>query len=252
MLPSWVEAPRLGECHVWWADAVPVRLAGLAVLDSGERRRLAGCRLLADRDAFATAAVVLRTAMGGYLGLAPAAVRIDRRCSRCGQPHAAPRPRGAAGGFAVSVARSGRRVGVAIGRAGPVGLGLQRFAAPGLAPGDVLTAAELASLRELPERARATAVATAWSAKQAVRRAAAPGTAPHPRDFAVTPLGVRPRVVNATPAPGGAPLLYPLHPAPGYAATLAVRAAAEADLCEYDASPLLSAEPAAAPRRLAA
>jgi 4'-phosphopantetheinyl transferase len=238
---------------VWWADAVPVRLAGLAVLDSGERRRLAGCRFLADRDAFATAAVVLRTAVGGYLGLPPAAVRIDRRCNRCGQPHGVPRPRGEAGAYAVSVARSGRRVGVAVSHAGPVGLGLQRLAAPGLAPGDVLTAAELAGLRDLPERAQATAIATAWAAKQAVRRAAAPGTAPHPRDFAITPLGVRPGVINAGAGnPGEAPLLYGLHPAPGYAATLAVRGTAEADICEYDAAPLLSAESGAVRRRLAA
>jgi 4'-phosphopantetheinyl transferase len=245
MLPPWVLPPEPGECHVWWADAVPVRLDGLAVLDTVERQRLAGWHLLADRNAYGTAAVVLRAAVGGYLDLPPAAVRVDRRCVRCALPHGAPRLRGPASVYSVSAATAGRRVGVAISRAGTVGIGMQWLASPRFCYGEVLTAMELADVAELPERARPAAVAVSWAAKQAVRRAAAPGTAPDPLDFAVAPVTEPPAVVGWPEPAAAAPRLYALHPAAGYTAALAVHSPVEIDVCEYDGTRLLDVRPAA-------
>jgi 4'-phosphopantetheinyl transferase len=245
VLPPWVEPPEPGECHVWWVDAVPVRLGGLGVLDPLERRRLAGWRLLADRDAYGSAAIALRSAVGGYLGVPPAAVRVDRRCGTCALPYGSPRLRGPAAMYSVCVARSGRRIGVAISRAGSVGLGIQCLAAERFGYGDVLTAMELAEVAELPPRIRPAAVAVSWAAKQAVRRSA-PETAPEPLDFAVTPVTQEPAVVGWPEPAAAAPRLYALRPAPGFTATLAVHSPVEVDVCEYDGTCLLDVRPGAA------
>jgi 4'-phosphopantetheinyl transferase len=234
MLPPWVGAPQPGECHIWWADAVPVRMSGLALLDRAERDRLAGYRLLADRDAFATATVLLRVAVGGYLGTPPQAVRIEQ-CPRRGT-----RLRGAGAVYALALARSGRRVGVAVSRAGPVGVGIHRLGTPWCGYHGVLTPAEVARLRELPECIWSDAAGSVRAAKRAVRRA---GGAPELGEFAVAPYGSRPVVVT-WPEEGTAPLLYPLHPAPGYSATLAVHTPVEIDVCEYDGRALLAPLPA--------
>ena len=238
-LPPWVRAPEPGECHVWWLDAVPVRLAGLAVLDAAERQRLATCRLLADRDAYGTAAIALRSVVGGYLGLPPAAVKVDRRCAGCALPHAAPRLRGPAAVYSVGTALAGRRVGIAVSRAGTVGIGIQQLAAHRFGYVSMLTAMELAELGELPERARPVAVAVAWAAKQAVCRAAAPGSAPDPQEFALSRYGQPPAVATWPEPVAAAPRLYALHPAPGYTATLAVHSPVEIDVCEYNGACLL-------------
>jgi 4'-phosphopantetheinyl transferase len=169
-------------------------------------------------------------------------VAVDRGCPRCGEPHGKPRLRGAAAGLEVSVTHSGRRVGLAVATAGVVGLDVEQVEPPRAFPYDAaLTAAELAGLRAVPPGQRDRAFVTAWARKEAVLKAAGIGLRLDPRRFAVAPAG-RPAALLDWP-PDAPPLLpgarlYDLDPGPGYAAALAVLAAADVAVTERPAADL--------------
>jgi 4'-phosphopantetheinyl transferase len=108
-------AIRQGACLVWWS---PLReVTDYSVLDPVERLRRDTYRPgSADRDRFTLGATLLRIAAGHAIGVAPEAVRIDRTCAACGQPH-------------VSLSHSGYWVVVAATRLGPVGIDVEEVGA---------------------------------------------------------------------------------------------------------------------------
>lgn len=60
------------------------------LLSPTESQRAGRFRRASDRDDFVAAHVLLRHCAGRLLGLAPAAVRVEQRCLRCGGPHGRP------------------------------------------------------------------------------------------------------------------------------------------------------------------
>ena len=77
------------DCHVWIADR-PASIEELSSLNSTELRRGETFTDSIARNDFLTSAVLLRTAVGCYLQVAPASLLIDRTCVSCGEPHGAP------------------------------------------------------------------------------------------------------------------------------------------------------------------
>lgn len=240
-------------CEVWWvrtADVVPAHDALLASTDLERRARLA---LEADRRRLTAAAAVARSVLGARAGTAPAALRIDRTCPRCGAPHGRPVLPDVpdlhfsvahAGDWAVVAVLRGAPVGVDVEESGRVpAAGLEQLADVALAP------EERAELWRLPQAARPSAFITYWVRKEAVVKATGDGLAVPPAEVVVSPPWTAPRLLRRTPGPGVAAAstdrvclpvtLHALHPPPGYAAALAVTGVAPVRVVEQDAGPLL-------------
>lgn len=113
----------MADVEVWWAGLSSARVGLEDLLDTGERTRLAGLDLPADRARFLLGAALLRTAAGRAVGMPPDRVEIDRSCAQCGEPHGAPR---VAGGPHLSVSHSGVLVVVAVCVDAAVGVDVQR------------------------------------------------------------------------------------------------------------------------------
>jgi 4'-phosphopantetheinyl transferase len=93
------------------------------MLSQQEAHRLHTLRRAADRARFATGAVLVRELAGARLQRHPARVIVERACPTCARPHGRPRLPGT--GLHVSVTHSADRVGVAMTRAGEVGLDVE-------------------------------------------------------------------------------------------------------------------------------
>jgi hypothetical protein len=181
--PPWVVARA--------AEGLPAAEAGVS-----PRRRLARA--------------VVRELLGAELGVAPGDVEITRECRRCGDPsHGKPRLAGGASP-SFSVSHSGDLAIVALSRDACVGvdvelvrprLHLDRLAAR------VLTPAELAGWRAVPEAMRLERFLERWTAKEALLKASGIGLA--------TPLAH-----VALPAPGW--WVHGLALPPGYVGALAL------------------------------
>lgn len=110
------------EVRVWWAHARPRSSELLALLDPIEATRLSTLRRSADRDRFASAHVLTRVVLAGYLATYPDEVPIRAVCKLCGaEGHGKPELHDADPQFRFSLAYAGARVGVAVARV-PVGL----------------------------------------------------------------------------------------------------------------------------------
>ncbi|MCR8671609.1 4'-phosphopantetheinyl transferase superfamily protein [Agrococcus sp. HG114] len=96
------------------------------VLDAVELERIARLERPADRGRSLVAAATLRTVAAARLGIAPAAVRVDRTCDACGRQHGAPRLLHEDAPW-VSVSHSGVLIAVVLAGA-PVGIDVQRLA----------------------------------------------------------------------------------------------------------------------------
>ncbi|AZK95517.1 MULTISPECIES: 4'-phosphopantetheinyl transferase family protein [Streptomyces] len=87
-------APPPGVDLVWYgrvAELAEEALSHRHLLDAEESSRLDAFLRPKDRHAYAVAHVALRRLLGMHLGIAPAAVAMERRpCSRCGGPHGRP------------------------------------------------------------------------------------------------------------------------------------------------------------------
>ena len=113
---------------MWWADAACAEPALAALLPAADRERAARFRRVEDRERTIVAWALVRTLLGELLGEAPADVAIERDCVRCGSgDHGKPRLADTSAGLHFSLAHSGPHVVVALSRAGPVGVDVERF-----------------------------------------------------------------------------------------------------------------------------
>jgi 4'-phosphopantetheinyl transferase len=78
---------RPGEVHVWYVDLDrPLPADAAACLDATERERAGRFRQDRHRQHYLASHRAFRHVVGGYLGCAPAEVRIVRDCPHCGDP----------------------------------------------------------------------------------------------------------------------------------------------------------------------
>lgn len=205
-----------GECAVWWADPRHVGPEGAALLDPVERDRAAEFRFAVDRDRFVAGAVLLRAAVTEETGMPPQDVSVDRSCPRCGAMHG--RPRLPDPGLHVSVTHAVDRVGVALTRAGPVGIDVEHV-------GRDLShlAAEILGPRE---RADAPAeLYVYWTRKESVVKATGAGLGVGLAAVRVSAPRVAPRLLDYPGAPDLVATMYDLAPGSGYVGSVTVLAA---------------------------
>lgn len=125
-------------------------------------------------------------------GVDAASVGLTQRCPHCGSgDHGPLRVRIAGSPCAapqVSLARTGGRLALAVTAAGPVGIDLESLADLARAPLDdvALSPTEVATLATLQPPAAAAALATIWTTKEAVLKAAGLGLRVDPRELSVT------------------------------------------------------------------
>lgn len=174
----------------------------------------------ADRDAVASALLLARRAVAQACSVEPGAVRLRRRCGRCGSTdHGVPRAERADGGPVprVSISRTADLVVVALGRVA-VGVDLERAGAA-----DAGLAAVVLADGELPAPGPDGVLRT-WVRKEAVLKAAGTGLGVDPRTLRVSDAAGRPLVAATGPAapPDGARWwLTDLDLGPGHVAALA-------------------------------
>lgn len=163
-----------GVAEVWWARLADGPGRAVTLLDQVELDRLGRYRREADRTRFALGAATVRLAAGRYLDRPASAVKLDRTCPACGEPHGKVDVLDA-GDLEVSVTHSGGLVGVAFARRS-LGLDVEPDA-PGieeLAP-RILDAAERARRHELPAHEHRLELLRAWTRKEAILKATGVG-----------------------------------------------------------------------------
>ncbi|WP_258191115.1 4'-phosphopantetheinyl transferase superfamily protein [Arthrobacter sp. PAMC25284] len=173
---------------VHWAVAAPPDEAELALLTAAELRRLSRLRMTGDRARFATATVLTKRAVAAELGIEPRSVELDRRCEHCGADHGRPRVPGS--GLHLSIAHAGDVAGVAITRAGRIGLDVEPEAGGGVR--DVA-----AQLLGDGERAATPAdLLRYWVRKEALVKATGDGIGIGLRDVVVSAPQEPPRLIS--------------------------------------------------------
>lgn len=234
-----------GQCQVWWAAPVEHDRAE-RLLDPAERAHAHRFRRADDRALYVAAHSLARLVLGFHAGIEPQAVRLLRRCPRCGGEHGKPRVVGPGAELEFSITHAGARVGLAVTVGVPVGIDVERVD-PARA-GDWLKRSALA-----PEEARWFARATHedpvrvliawWTRKEAALKATGDGLAVAPHRIAVTPPGEPPRLVawHAADAPLPQTMrLVDLRPGAEHVGALAMLGD-DAELQEFDGSRLLAA-----------
>lgn len=220
------------------------------LLSDDEHDRRTRFRRAVDRDRFTVGCALLRTLVGAFNGVAPAAVSLDRSCPDCDRPHGKPMPRGA-GTLQCSVSHSGDRVVVAVSERAAIGVDVEELAPTidqRLAE-RVLRPDELAALARLAAPDRAAGFATYWTRKEAILKATGDGLRIAPELFSVSSPLQPPALldVDATAGLPRAVTLCTLTPGAGYAAALAVIGARPSGVLELDATELLAMPAAVTP-----
>ena len=173
---------------MWWTEVGCADPALAALLPAAERERADRLRRAVDRDRTIVAWALVRTLLAELLGEAPADVAIERHCVRCGSgDHGKPRLADRSAGLHFSLAHSGPHVVVAVSRAGPVGIDVER-----LRPKSdyrplyrrTLTADEAAAFHAAG--ARPHDFLRTWVRKEAVTKAVGTGIATPFHTFAVS------------------------------------------------------------------
>lgn len=194
-----------GGVDVWLVPPAPERLgAAWAVLSADERARAGGFATAALRADYVTAHAGLRAILAGYLGAEPGELAFT--AGRWGKPALAP-PRH---GLEFSLSHSAGLALVAVSAAGPVGVDLERIAAPldeiadlAFSPGEV---AELAAADGAARMRRSHAL---WCAKEAAAKAEGTGLAADlralPGPWRISALPPLAGVASALADRGGAP-----------------------------------------------
>jgi 4'-phosphopantetheinyl transferase len=194
--------------------------AALAAALTGDEQSRVARAAPADRDAVASALLLARRAVAQACGVEPGAVRLRRRCGRCGSTdHGVPRAERADGGPVprVSISRTADLVVVALGRVA-VGVDLERVGA-----GDAQLATVALADGE-PPAAGPDGVLRTWVRKEAVLKAAGTGLGVDPQTLRVSDAAGRPLVAATGPAapPDGTRWwLTDLDLGPGHVAALA-------------------------------
>ncbi|MGV9554811.1 4'-phosphopantetheinyl transferase family protein [Streptomyces sp. NPDC003522] len=170
------------EVLVWWARSGAARPALLGLLDSVERARHEATVRPADKARFLVGCALSRVALGGLLGVPPAAVPLRRVCPRCGGPHGKVElavPQGSPyADVDFSVTHSGEVVGVAVCRGAAVGLDVEDDGVPldvDAAARAALGDGELRALYARPATGRRAAFLRTWTRKEAVLKALGTG-----------------------------------------------------------------------------
>ncbi|MDG4793470.1 4'-phosphopantetheinyl transferase superfamily protein [Micromonospora sp. WMMD1082] len=225
------------DCVVWWARIDDYRPELDSLLSPVESARAARLRQPEDRVRQVLGAALLRLAAASQTEASAGAVVVDRTCSRCAEAHGRPTLPGT--GLHASITHSGGLVGLALTRAAPVGLDVERVSGidiEGLSP-SVLHASERA------ESPNPSGFLTYWTRKEAVVKTTGDGLNTALADVQVTgPMD--PAALLSYPGRARLPAyLADLHPAEGYRAAVAILTAAPVGVLERPASRLLCALP---------
>ncbi len=217
-----------GEVHVWRAalDPEPVRVREFAGVLSRDERERAG-RFLVERDRrrFIVCRGVLRTLLGGYLGVAPRSLRF--RYGSHGKPALASGSGKHPLRFNLSHADEIAFFGVTLRR--EIGIDLEPLRA-GFATDEIaerfFSPAEIASLRTLSRTDRPRAFFRCWTRKEAYLKARGDGLSLPLDRFDVSLLPAQPAALLCAPGdPQEASRwsLSDLPAGPGYVAAIAVQ-----------------------------
>jgi 4'-phosphopantetheinyl transferase len=206
------------ECSTYLARLDELRPWHHELLSATEEQRAGRYRFAADRDRFVLATALLRLAVAERTGTEAAAVRLDRSCDRCGEPHGRPQLPGTA--LHTSISHSGDVVAVALTDTGPVGIDVEAMRDrdyEALVP-------RVCRPEERPHITSAADFYAYWTRKEAVLKATGDGLRRPMDTVAVTPPGTDPALLalGGTEPPGCQMADVPA--GPGYAASVAVLA----------------------------
>ena len=220
-------------CTVYLARLDQLRPGHEQWLARPEAARATGFRLRADRDRFVLATAVLRAAVAGRVGDAPARVLVDRGCERCGGQHGRPRLPGT--GLAASITHSGDVVAVALTEGCPVGVDVEVIDGRDYEP----LLARVCTAAEWPHVRTARDFFTIWTRKEAVLKATGEGLRTPLTSVTVTPPDQPPGVAELA---GTRPActLADVEAGAGYAAAAAVLTEAAVTFDIRAAAPLLA------------
>lgn len=241
-LPSSPPELAADEVHVWRSvlDLRPQAVEqAMSTLSEDERRRAARLRFPIHRDRFVASHGVLRSVLGNYLGLSPAAVPIGALPS--GKPEIESGSRGREIEFNLS--HSGDVVLIAVTRGRAVGVDLERMrrGVPLERLADrFFSPRETVALRRLPHAVRPAAFFACWTRKEAFLKASGHGLERGlPLALGGFTVSVAPRAAPASPtlpgrsAEAGRWWLMNLDVAIGYAGALAIEGRARPRLFEW-------------------
>ena len=220
-------------CEVHVGRIQDLRPVHLALLDGQEVARARHYQFAADRDRSLLGAVLLRIAAARHLGGRPADVAVDRTCGRCGAQHGRPRLPGS--GLHASVSHSGDVVGVALTRAGPVGIDIEAVREIDFAA----VAESVCTPAERPDVRTAADFYSFWTRKEAVLKATGDGLARPMTDLHVTPPGSAPALLGLCNGAPPACYLADISVADGYQGCVAVLTADPVIVTTIDGSEVL-------------
>jgi 4'-phosphopantetheinyl transferase len=204
------------QCTVFWADLTIFDDRYTALLSAAELRRAARLAKGAVRDRFVLGAALLRCAVSAGTGIDPVELAIERACRWCFAPHGKPRLLGDARGWHASVTHSGSLVGVALTRAGRVGLDVELAAAREYRS---LCASVLAA-DEPPPRSLRDFLGY-WTRKESVLKATGEGLVRPMPDIVVTAPSAAPRLISYSGRPAPATMID-MRPRRDYVSALTV------------------------------
>jgi 4'-phosphopantetheinyl transferase len=221
---------RVTAVSAWLIDLAlpPVRLDRCSeILDAAERDRADRFLRAADRTRYVASHAALRLILAEQLALDPTEIRL------ASGPGGKPELAGAElGSLAFNLSHSGDRALIGLTAGAAIGVDVEAIRpipdAVQIARGH-FAPDEAAALAALPPDAVEPAFFGLWTRKEAVVKALGTGLSLPLGRFSVTLPPAPPRLLRM--APGGAWTLAALDPGPGYAATVAVRAADAAIVC---------------------
>lgn len=213
------------------ADTELARDEHRTLMSAEERYRRTAFLHVADQVRFTTAAALLRLAVSERVGTPPADVLVDRRCSRCAEPHGKPQLPGT--GLHASVSHSGSLVAVALTAAAPVGVDVEQ-----MLPKDI---AGLSRLCLAPSETleRDEDFFTYWCRKESVVKATGDGLGVPLAHVVVSPAGQAAKLVEY---PGGTlnASMADLSVGPGYCGAVTVLTDCPLAVVVRDATGLLA------------
>ena len=166
-------------------------------------------------------------------GTGAVAVRLDRSCDRCGEPHGRPRLPGT--DLHASISHSGDIVGVALTGSGPVGVDVEKIGERDYEP----LIPRVCGPEERSYVCSAGDFYTYWTRKEAVLKATGTGLRTPMTRLTVTPPGSAPALLALDGDPPPCRLMD-VTAGPGYAAAVAVLTAAQVEIAAVDSAALLA------------